>query len=141
MSLSLTTPSVILARRARFPTGSDRSERQRNECREETKGTGDRRERGTRLITLSPILPLSPGSPRPEGSPGGGGNRRREGRDGGWEREDSPRQRKCYGVSLGVPLVPSPLFLITRGAVAREPSGERGAGGTRQGAIRTEVSE
>ena len=37
----------------RFPTGSDRSERQRNECREETKGTGDRRERGTRLITLS----------------------------------------------------------------------------------------
>ena len=61
--------------------------------------------------------------------------------DGYEEREDSPRQRKCYGVSLGVPLVPSPLFLITRGAVAREPSGERGAGGTRQGAIRTEVSE
>lgn len=33
-------PPVILTRRARFPTGSDRSERQRNECREETKGTG-----------------------------------------------------------------------------------------------------
>lgn len=41
-------PPVILTRRARFPTGSDRSERQRNECREETKGTGrdpTRRER------------------------------------------------------------------------------------------------
>ena len=33
-------PPVILTRRARFPEGSDRSERQRNECREETKGTG-----------------------------------------------------------------------------------------------------
>ena len=46
VSLSLTTPSVILARRARFPTGSDRSERQRNECREETKGTGETVGRG-----------------------------------------------------------------------------------------------
>lgn len=97
--LAATGPSPLVSCRRsptlhsspRFPTGSDRSERQRNECREETKGTGDRRERGTRLITLS-LRSSSRYPPSAEAF----GRRQEEGRD-----SDEARTRSTVGLSVG----------------------------------------